>query len=282
MHHVKKSGYRAKLLSKQYAKRYTQGQSMLDLARQNKYSPYLFARVMVEEMTNITGRKGITRAMRDPIGRLGHASAILDAYQDSEHIKWIRHCNTALDPSSNQLMTPIPTTRLANEVIHVMELDPMNGPLHDAERNRIGIEYEHILEQCLHTRGIPFETEKQLCVRGSARTPDILLSIPVGVKVTSRNGSSEWKVVCWMDSKALFGDEATHKDSTKKQAESYIHRYGPGLVIYWFGHAPLELLDDSQGDVVICGWKLPDELLLPSGEIVREGQAARSLLRPLT
>jgi CDAN1-interacting nuclease 1 len=280
--HVKKTGYRAKFLSKKHAERYTQGLSILDIAQQNRYSPYLFARVMVKEITNITGRKEITHAMRDPIGRLGHASAILDAYHESEHATGIRHYNTSIDSFSNQPITTIPTTRLATEVIHVLEHDPLNGPLHDAERHRVGIEYEIILEQCLHSMGIPFETEEQLRERGSARTPDILLSIPVGVKVTSPNGTSEWKVVCWIDSKALFGDEATHKDSIKNQAESYIHRYGPGLVLYWFGHAPLELLDDSQGDIVICGWKLPDELLLPSGEVVREGETAQSLLDPLT
>jgi hypothetical protein len=109
-----------------------------------------------------------------------------------------------------------------------------------------------------------------------------------------------WRVVCWIDSKvrfvldlsihlvcfphvlvnqlmqythhitiqALFGDAHTHKDSVLPQAESYIHRFGPGLVLYWFGHAPL--LDDANGDLVVCGWNLPDQLLLPTGEVARQ------------
>mmetsp|Transcript_12077 Transcript_12077/g.18534 ORF Transcript_12077/g.18534 Transcript_12077/m.18534 type:complete len:87 (-) Transcript_12077:124-384(-) len=64
---------------------------------------------------------------------------------------------------------------------------------------------------------------------------------------------------------ALFGDARTHKDSVLSQAESYIHRFGPGMVLYWFGHAPQ--LDDAQGDITICGWNLPNKLLLPTGKM---------------
>ena len=66
--------------------------------------------------------------------------------------------------------------------------------------------------------------------------------------------------------KGLFGDVHTHKDSVLPQAESYIHRFGPGLLLYWFGHAPM--LDDANGDLVIAGWTLPDEFLLPTGEVI--------------
>jgi hypothetical protein len=67
---------------------------------------------------------------------------------------------------------------------------------------------------------------------------------------------------------ALFGDANTHQTSVLPQLESYVHRFGPGMVLYWFGHAPLSMLDDSNGDVTIVGWQLPEELLLPTGEIV--------------
>jgi CDAN1-interacting nuclease 1 len=280
LNHVKNASYRVKSQAKEHADRYKQGESILSLARQNHYPPYLFARCIVEEITNFRGRKGLTDAMRDPVGRLGDASVILEAYRASEQVESIYHEQIRRETFSNQPVPEAPLTRLATEVIDIMARDPMYGPKHDAERSRVGIEYEIILEQCLRATGIPFETEEQLRERGSARTPDILLSIPVGVQVSNSEGGTDWKVVCWIDSKALFGDEGTHKDTIQGQAESYVHRFGPGLVLYWFGHAPVERLDDSQGDIVICGWKLPDELLLPSGEIVREGQTARSLLHP--
>jgi len=53
------------------------------------------------------------------------------------------------------------------------------------------------------------------------------------------------------------------------QAESYVHRFGPGLVLYWFGHAPIDRLDDAQGDIVIGAWNVPDQFMLPTGEVLR-------------
>jgi Protein of unknown function TPD sequence-motif len=68
----------------------------------------------------------------------------------------------------------------------------------------------------------------------------------------------------------MFGDVRTHQFSVLPQAESYIHRFGPGLILYWFGHAPQ--LEDAHGDLVLCGWTLPEEFLLPTGEILRQPQ----------
>eukprot|EP00798_Chlamydomonas_sp_ICE-L_P014350 gene14350-20345_t len=46
---------------------------------------------------------------------------------------------------------------------------------------------------------------------------------------------SGWRVVTWIDSKATFGDERTHYKQLEEQYSTYVNRYGPGLVIYWFG-----------------------------------------------
>jgi len=66
----------------------------------------------------------------------------------------------------------------------------------------------------------------------------------------------------------MFGDVNTHQTSVLPQAESYVHRFGPGLVLYWFGHAPLERLDDGHGDVAISSWKVPEKMLLPTGDTI--------------
>jgi len=79
---------------------------------------------------------------------------------------------------------------------------------------------------------------------------------------------SVWKMVCWIDSKALFGDVNTHQTSVLPQAEAYVHRFGPGLVLYWFGHAPIERLGDGHGDVAVTGWSVPQVLMLPTGELI--------------
>jgi hypothetical protein len=106
------------------------------------------------------------------------------------------------------------------------------------------------------------------------------LSCPIAVPVpnnktsTKQNDNNEdeqqeqdWKVICWIDSKALFGDVYTHNTSVLPQAESYVHRFGPGLVLYWFGHAPLERLKNDD-DVLILGWQLPNKIMLPTGKVI--------------
>ena len=121
-------------------------------------------------------------------------------------------------------LTLKPMTRLAQEVMEAIDADPMYGPRHDRWRSEIGVEYEKRLEQALAALGkfasphkaasyivrviahlcsdIPFESESQLRERGTPRTPDVLLSCPMGVRVPKKNESDDgWKVVCWIDSK---------------------------------------------------------------------------------
>ena len=56
-----------------------------------------------------------------------------------------------------------------------------------------------------------------------------------------------WRVVSWIDSKATFGDDRIHAKQLEEQYSTYVNRYGPGLVIYWFG-----CIDGlGQGDVMV-------------------------------
>lgn len=72
--------------------------------------------------------------------------------------------------------------------------------------------------------------------------------------------------------KAFFGDTTTHTTDVLPQAESYVNRFGPGMVLYWFGHAPLDRLHDGKGEIVVIGWKLPKRLMLPTGQYVEMQQ----------
>ena len=65
---------------------------------------------------------------------------------------------------------------------------------------------------------IPFETEEELRARGTARTPDVLLSCPLSLNVPKRNiigcdghkdrveteDDYDWKMICWIDSKVML------------------------------------------------------------------------------
>lgn len=69
----------------------------------------------------------------------------------------------------------------------------------------------------------------------------LLPSLQVPVAVCVAGGA--WRVVHWVDSKACFGDERMHSQALEGQYATYVNRYGPGLVIYWFGF--LAGLDDE-------------------------------------
>ena len=122
----------------------------------------------------------------------------------------------------------IDDARLRREVERCVESDPFCGPNVDNARRLAGLEYELLLSQKLVSLGVPFLTEDQLRLRGDAKTPDALLPVPLLVRGN--------RIVHWIDSKATFGDPASHDEYRTNQFASYLHRFGPGLVIYWHGY----------------------------------------------
>ena len=65
-------------------------------------------------------------------------------------------------------------------------------------------------------------------------------------------------VVNWIDSKAMFGDPTTFETEHLPQLMGYVNRYGPGMVIYWFGFVDsLFQLTPTEPDVIVVG-SLPE------------------------
>lgn len=107
-----------------------------------------------------------------------------------------------------------------------VQADDLFGPNVDRTHAVLGLEYEALLIQYIENLKFQFETENDLRRRSSYKTPDVLLRVPVAF---------HGHVVCWIDSKAKFADEYTLKKDYTDSLSSYVGRFGPGMVVYWFG-----------------------------------------------
>ena len=88
-------------------------------------------------------------------------------------------------------------------------------------------------------------------ISGYDKTPDFKLVIPFAY---------QGHVINWIESKALFGDEERHKDHLKGQLWSYWNRYGPGMVIYWFGF--IDDLDNNRDKGIVVCDHFPEDIEL--------------------
>ncbi|XP_030645244.1 CDAN1-interacting nuclease 1 [Chanos chanos] len=130
----------------------------------------------------------------------------------------------------------IPDLLLAKHVEQCTINDCCYGPLVDCIKHAIGQEHEEILRDKLRERNLSFLDENQLRAKGYDKTPDIILEVPIAV---------EGHIVHWIESKASFGDDQSHRTYLNEQFWSYWNRFGPGLVIYWYGFiAELDCLRD--------------------------------------
>jgi len=202
---VKKSSgiHRSRL--NEYARRYQQGESVLSIARAINFPPYLLLKHVVPLILPEVARA------RKP---LKEAAAIGDE-------------------------------RLRKELLLCEEEDMDYSPSMDRIRQTAGLEFEYKLQRELIGRGILFDHEDDLREQGFHKTPDVLLSVPLALIIEKlkteeqrESKSQKIQVIRWIDSKAMFGDYFTHANDNKEQFQSYINRFGQGMVIYWSGFDP--------------------------------------------
>lgn len=151
------------------------------------------------------------------------AKQVLQAYL-------ITKCNPeVLKSETNRLLRnpfDIDDLRLSIEIRSSLLEDAACSPVVSIIRELIGVEKEVILTEAITKLNFPFKNEVDLKSLGFDKTPDIKFEIPVCV---------DGNLITWIESKALFGCCNTHRDYWKKQYGCYKSRFGPGLVIYWFG-----------------------------------------------
>ncbi|XP_069588610.1 CDAN1-interacting nuclease 1 isoform X2 [Ranitomeya imitator] len=153
----------------------------------------------------------------------------------------------------------IPDPVLANQINQCIVNDFCNGPLVDCIKHSIGHEHEVLLREKLLEKNLAFLDEDQLRVKGYDKTPDVILEVPVAV---------EGHVVHWIESKASFGDESSHRMYLQDQFWSYWNRFGPGLVIYWYGF--IEELDCQRDRGILLKDDFPSDIVTLHGYMALE------------
>ncbi|KAH8411098.1 hypothetical protein KR222_002544, partial [Zaprionus bogoriensis] len=148
----------------------------------------------------------------------------------------------------------IADTRLADNVQQCLYSDNQEGPITDLRRRIVGEEYELKLKQLAKKAGIDFYDEQDLRRMGYDKTPDIKMIVPFLYKGC---------VVNWIESKANFGDPKSHKWNIQQQLQSYCNRFGPGLIIYWFGYheETPQLPDNNIGITVLTDFPAREDLV---------------------
>ena len=144
----------------------------------------------------------------------------------------------------------IENTIFRDQVQYCLENDDQFGPSIDLIKKSIGEEYELILKDKLTFMNVPFKDENILRDQGYDKTPDLLLTVPIAI------GDH---VINWIESKASFGDEVSHKQYLREQYWSYWNRFGSGLVIYWFGFVD-ELAEQTLDKGIIIMDHMPSKV----------------------
>jgi len=164
----------------------------------------------------------------------------------------------------------LPNPELASEIYETIILDNFYGPAVDSIKKTCGAEYEIILRSHCLKAGLSFKDEDQMREEGYDKTPDMKLKVPIMVR---------GRVVNWIESKASFGDPITHQQYTTDQFLPYKNRFGPGLVIYWFGFID-ELTESTERGIILLD-HFPDQGEITSLEDVLKLQTSSSELNEI-
>ncbi|EDV98033.1 CDAN1-interacting nuclease 1 [Drosophila grimshawi] len=159
---------------------------------------------------------------------------------------------------------------LAANVQQCLYSDNQEGSITDLRRRLVGEEYELKLKHLARKAGIHFYDEHDLRRMGYDKTPDIKMILPFLYKGF---------VVNWIESKANFGDPKSHKLNIQQQLYSYCNRFGPGIIIYWFGYheETAQLPDNNIGITVLTDFPAREDLVFMQLTEPRAQETAQTL-----
>eukprot|EP00603_Paraphysomonas_imperforata_P009001 CAMPEP_0114417404 /NCGR_PEP_ID=MMETSP0103-20121206/2946_1 /TAXON_ID=37642 ORGANISM="Paraphysomonas imperforata, Strain PA2" /NCGR_SAMPLE_ID=MMETSP0103 /ASSEMBLY_ACC=CAM_ASM_000201 /LENGTH=329 /DNA_ID=CAMNT_0001585695 /DNA_START=68 /DNA_END=1054 /DNA_ORIENTATION=- len=262
------------------AKKFDDGCSLIDVARSYCFSPFKLAKLYAKHILKSKDTFNLTKLLNDDIKEICTLPPSPPASQLNSTVS-----NTADIAETSDLVTVFPTSRplsdrVKADLIRCCLEDVMSSQTTECIKNCVGREYEELLYDLMRQKNMCFETESELRLQGKPKTPDVLLMVPLAVRLPrvsvggaavgsddGREGTADLStgpssltsdnisVVHWIDSKAMFGDHATCQEQME-QLQGYVNRYGRGLVIYWQGF--VETLPSVSEDIVFAD-RFPDD-----------------------
>eukprot|EP00249_Psilotum_nudum_P002198 c15108_g1_i1 orf=225-1154(+) len=233
----------------EYISRYVSGEDILEICACYNIPPCVLARFLLECLFGLS-KQQITQCLKDPSSlpedRINEVCQSLG--KDLPYTPCESKDNAACKSGENAC-PKISWTRVHLDLYRCMDSDSLSSPYVEMIRRVTGMEYEVYLYQKLRSLGIAFQTENALRAAGFSKTPDVKLEVPIGVR---------GRLVNWIDSKASFGDEYNHKVQAKDQFQRYVNRFGPGMVIYWFGF--IDELDDHPEILLLDSFPMASEI----------------------
>jgi len=177
-----------------------------------------------------------------------YAGFILNQYVEQEFT--IENAAERKKKAKKFLSNPfiIPDERLSKEIRHSIVMDDAYGPLVTVIRECTGEDMERLLNKELKRMKCKCNNENELRRIGTDKTPDCLLVVPKVV---------DGITIKWIESKALFADELTHKAYYEKQYKKYVDRFGSGVVIYFHDFIE-ELADEAKENGILIKNKVPN------------------------
>ena len=218
---------------------YQQG-VVLKIAKENRYSPMQIGKIVLEETLKENNIQGDQTIIKEQLKN----TALIEDPKLSTEI-WLANLkDNNYGVTSEWIKSSIGMiAKKTFNIFFFFILEPNCTIITSTFKfSFTGYEYEKKAKKELEKLGLSYHDEYELRSKGFDKTPDIKLDIPFAYKGL---------VINWIESKALFGDEQNHKKYLKDQLLTYYNRFGPGLVIYWFGFIEELDINREQG-ILIC------------------------------
>lgn len=240
---VKTNFHRLKARSGRLSKEWKDGKTFMQLAAEHDFSPVMMASIILQGPVFRYSKPMFQKTIRNPSGvRDARLRAELEACIAADFVYSPAGAQKSND-HGNRIEGELERWLVSHELPYTTEKDrrpAVNEAMTQASRE--AVREVKALHPELHAESKEEQSAEMAALSGEitarakavlaekkavVKTPDFLFPHPVVI-----NGHT----VNWLESKATFGDREETRRNMTRQLMPYVDLFGPGLVIYWYGH----------------------------------------------